>query len=151
MSEFFTPPVFNPPAYEIPLGTAGQVLTMVSGVPRFAAGSGGGGGVGTYFLSPATTGVINNFVIAAGVGRVDIDTTTGNIELTGIAMTGGNVDAGLLIVRNIGANNVILDSENAGSTAANRMQLPGQMFLNKFDSFLLCYYGGTVNRWCMGG
>lgn len=150
MGSFLTAPVFLPIQAPLPNGTAGQVLTIGANNQRvWAAGGGGGSAIGTYFASSATTGVFNNFAIAAGVGRLDLDTTTGDIELTGIT---AGTDGQLLIVRNkAGTNNVILDSENAGSTAANRMQLPGQMFLPLFDSFLLCYYAGTVNRWCMAG
>lgn len=120
---------------------------MVGHVPRFAAAGGGGGGVGSYVLSGVTTGVYNDFALAAGVGRLDLDTTTGNIELTGISATNA-VDGQLLIVTNIGVNSVLLDSLNAGSLAANRMRLIAQIILPQYAPQLLCYYAGSVNKWC---
>ncbi len=42
MGAFITPPTFTPSVPPIRLGSAGQVLTMVNGVPAFAAGGGGG-------------------------------------------------------------------------------------------------------------
>lgn len=151
MISFLNPPTFNPPVYAIPLGTTGQVLTMVGGRPQFSGAGGGGGGVGTFLANAPTAGVKNNFNppgFGVGVGRLDIDTTAGDVELTGLA---SGADAQLLIVTNTGANNLILDPQSALSVAANRFRLPGQMFINQFDAFLLCYYAGGVNRWCMGG
>jgi hypothetical protein len=116
-----------------------------------ATGGGGGtqGYLGTFITNAPASGVINNFAPAgfgAGVGRLDVDTTAGNVELTGLT---AGTDGQLLNVRNTGANNLILDSLNGGSAAANQFELPGQMYIPQYDSILLCYYGGAINKWVM--
>jgi hypothetical protein len=145
VSGFLFAPVFLP--YQQPLenGAEGDVLSIVGGQRAWAPGGGGGGGVGTYATSEPAAGIHNNFAIGAGVGRYDIDTTLGNVELTGIV---AGTDGQLLIVTNIGANILQLDSLNAGSLSANRMRLPGNMVLVQNNAQLLCYYGDSVNKWC---
>lgn len=152
MGGFLVAPVFEP--IEPPLwnGAPGTVLTITSGGRRawLPGGGGGGGGVGTYLLVSPAAGVYNDFDptgFGTGVGRLDIDTTPGDVELTGLL---AGTDAGLLIITNIGANNLILDPLNAASAAANRFRLPGQIYVSpQYEAMLLCYYGGTVNKWCM--
>lgn len=149
MGGFLVAPVFLPIQPPLPNGTAGQVLTIsASGRRVWAAGGGGGSGIGSYLAPTTTTGVYNDYNptgFGSTVGRLDLDTTSGNIELTGIA---AGSDAQLLIVTNIGVNMVLLDSLNAGSGAANRMRLIGQIALPQYASQLLCYYAGSINKWC---
>lgn len=153
MSGFIRAPQFLPGEPPLQNGTNGQVLTIVAGKRAWAAGGGGGGTtgyLGTYVTTAPTAGVHNDFAIAgfgAGVGRADIDTTAGDVELTGLA---AGTDGQLLNVRNIGANNLILDPLNAGSAGANQFQLPGQLYVApQYEAILLCYYGGAINKWCM--
>lgn len=151
MASFLRAPQFLPVEPPLENGDVGDVLTISSGHTRVWApgGGGGGGGVGTYLEDAPTAGVHNNYAPAgfgATVGRLDIDTTAGDVELTGLLA--GN-DAQLLIVTNIGANNLILDPLNAGSLAANQFRLVGQMYAAQYDAILLCYYAGSVNKWCM--
>ena len=148
MSGFFRAPQFLPIEPPLQNGSVGQVLTISAAGKRvWAAGGGGGSGIGTYYSSAPAAGVYNDVALAAGVGRWDIDTTAGNVEITGIALS-GVADADLLIVSNIGPNLVLLDSLDSGSSAANRMRLIGQIALPQYAPQLLCYYGGSVNKWC---
>src|SRR5579863_7478308 len=116
---------------------------MVGGVPKFAAGGGGGttGYLGTYITDAPTPGVHTGYTptgFGAGVGRYDVDSTAGNIEFA--SFTAGT-DGQLLNVCNIGVNVVLLDTPG--------FRLPGQMAIPQFDSILLCYYGGSINQWCL--
>jgi hypothetical protein len=151
---FLNPPTWNPPFAPINrLLTLGWVLTLTANGPQFQpASGGGGGGVGTL-LAPVTppSGIFNNYNPAGfgiGVGRLDIDTTLGNIELTGLA---AGADAQLLIVTNTGPNVLLLDPLNGASIAANQFRILGQMALVQNDAMLLCYSGGSVAKWTMGG
>lgn len=152
MSGFFTAPQFQP--IEPPLfnGPEGDVLTIVSGTRQWAPGAPAPTpAIGTLIDASPGTGVFNDFDPAGfgpSVGRLDIDTSSGDVELTGLIAA---ADAQLLIVSNIGSggHNLILDPLDASSAAGNQFRIPGQMFINDLDGFLLCYYAGTVNKWCM--
>lgn len=152
MGGFVNAPQFLP--VEQPLRnspTPGYVLTIQANGTRgwSPGGGGGGGGIGSYLEDAPTAGVHNNYNptgFGSTVGRLDIDTTAGDVELTGLQ---AGTDGQLLIATNIGANNLILDPLNAGSSAGNQFRLVGQMYAAQYDAILLCYYGGTVNKWCM--
>lgn len=148
MALFLSAPQFAPPQPPVSLGAQGTVLTVVGKGLKFKSPSGQPIAVG-YVKNAPTAGRHDNFAptgLTSSVNRLDVDTTAGNIELTGII---ASVDGGFLIVRNVGANLLLLDSESAFSNAANRIQLPAQMALPQFNSILLCYYGAstTINRW----
>lgn len=152
MSGFFLAPQFEPVAPPLFNGAEGDVLTIVGGQRAWGPGGGGvkQGYLGSYIASAPATGVYNNYTPAgfsATVGRLDIDTTSGNVELTGLV---AGADGQLLNVSNIGANALILDPLNGGSIAANQFRLPGQMYISpQYDSIFLCYYGGAVNKWVL--
>ena len=144
MSGFLFAPVFLP--YQQPLenGADGDVLTIVGGQRAWAPASGGGvkqGYLGTYLSAAPAAGSYTLYDPAGfgpGVGRLDIDTSGGNVTL--VSLTPGS-DGQLLNVSNIGANELILDVPG--------FRLPGQMYIPKFDAQLLCYYAGSVNQWVM--
>lgn len=109
--------------------------------------------MGAYITAAAAAGANNNFnpggvppwpgTLSAPYGRLDI-TAPAAWALTGLLAA---LDGQLVIVRNASAFNGTLDSQNAGSAAANR-------FANSFDlgllsgaSVELVYYTGAVNRW----
>lgn len=147
MSGFLVAPVFLPIRQPLQNGAPGNVLTITANGER-AWVAGGGGGVGSYLEAAPAAGTYNDYAPAgfgSTVGRLDIDTGAGDVELTGLL---AGSDAQLLIVTNIGAHNLILDPLNVGSAAANRFRLPGQMYLPQYNAQLLCYYTGTVNKWC---
>lgn len=147
MSGFLTPAQFSPIEPVLPNGTAGQVLTIVSGRRAWAAGGGGSGGsLGPLQTFIAAAGANNNVAATAGVGRLDVSTAAGAANITGIA---AGTDGQLLNVRNTGANLLTLNSDNAGSLSANQIQLPADLSLPQYDALLLCYYGGSINKWCL--
>jgi hypothetical protein len=150
MGGFFVPPQFLPVEPPLFNDTDGKVLTMVGGRRKWAMpGSGGGASIGPLQTYVATAGANNNVPALANIGRLDVDTTAGAANITGIA---AGFDGQLLIVRCIGANPkyLTLNSMNAGSSAANQLQLPADLTLPQYDGILLCYYGGPINKWCLG-
>lgn len=110
MSGFFLPPTFTPTVPPIHLGTAGQVLTMVNGVPAFTAAAGGGPatlGARLAYASPAGGAVAANPAIVATTGRLLVTLAAGSA--TWVSLTAGTVDGQLLlIVNNDGANTLTL-------------------------------------------
>lgn len=144
MSGFLFAPVFLP--YQQPLdnGADGDVLTIVGGSRAWAPGGGGGstGYLGTYITVAPAAGSYTNYNPAGfgpGVGRLDIDTSAGNVELVSLI---AGTDGQLLNVSNTGPNTLLLDTPG--------FRLPGQMAIVENDAQLLCYYAGSINKWCMG-
>lgn len=114
------------------------------------AGGTSGGFLPGYLLVAPTAGVHNNFNPGApwptGIGRLDIDTSAGNIELTGlVAGTPGQ----MVLIRNVGANNLQLDN-NGASSAGNVFASNGNLIVLPNGRTLAVWYGGTVNKWSVG-
>jgi len=146
VSGFLVPPTFTPPVPPIPLGSAGQVLTMVSGVPQFAAG-GGGGGLGSYLAYASPAGASNN-VTPAGfgstVGLLDVTLAAGDANWTGLA---AGADKQMLIIANADTvHTLTLNGLNGGSLAANRFRAGGDPVLPPLSALLLVYYT-TPAQW----
>lgn len=147
MSGFLIPPTFAPPAYGIPLGSDGEVLTMVAGVPRFAAAA--SGGAGGYLACTVPSGTSNDFDPGApwpsGVGRLDLDASLGNATLTGLI---AGSDGQIVYLSNIDPSfSIVLANQNTGSAAANRFRTVDDLTLVPGDTLVILYYGGAVNRW----
>lgn len=154
MSGFFLPPTFTPSVPPIPLGTAGQVLTMVGGVPAFAAAGGGGGGSGTLtgrvaYSSPAGT---NNDVTPPVVlpatwvttHRLVVTLAAGNANWTGLL---AGADGQQLFLTNADAvNSLTLSRANGGSVPANQFLYQFDIVLGPGVSKLLCY-DATLAQW----
>lgn len=144
MSGFITAPVFLPPAPPLSNGINGQVLTIVGGARAWATPGGGTvkqGYLGTYLSDAPSAGAHTNYNPAgfgAGVGRLDIDTAAGNVEIVSLI---GTSDGQLLNITNIGPNLLQLDSPG--------FRFPGSFTVPKFDAVLVCFYGGTINLWCL--
>jgi hypothetical protein len=153
MSGFLTPPTFTPPVPSIPLGTTGQVLTMVGGVPAFATpGAGGGTFAGRVaYASPA--GANNNVsppvVLPATwltTHRLIVTLAGGNANWTGLL---AGADGQLLLVTNAdAANSLELDAQNGGSLAANQFLYQFSIVLGPGVSKLLCY-DATLAKWLL--
>lgn len=151
MSGFFLAPQFEPVAPPLFNGAEGDVLAIVGGQRAWSSGGTAKQGyLGSYISVTPSAGIHANFAPAGfspTVGRLDIDTSAGNVELTGLV---AEADGQLLNVSNIGPNALILDPLNAGSVAANQFRLPGQMYISpQYDSILLCYYAGAINKWVL--
>jgi len=69
----------------------------------------------------------------------------GGIDITGIA---GGTDGRQIILANVGSNDITLKNQDAGSTAANRFQLPGasDVTLGQ-DAIVTLVYDGTSGFW----
>jgi subtilisin family serine protease len=135
MSGFLTSPTFSPPVGPIALGSNAQVLTMVGGVPAFAAAGGGGGsallGTRLAFASPA-----GGAVAAAPAGFTG---TTGRLLVT---LPGGNatwasltngIDGQLLVVANNDAANILTLSA-VGFLKSGLILPPGHRGLLYYDA-----------------
>ncbi len=109
-----------------------------------------------------TGGSILNFAPAAGVlnnvnpggtwfsaliGRLEVDTTAGNAEWTGLVAS--TVDGYGVMITNLGPNNLQLDSANAGSTAANRFIASGNLVIVP-NGRTIAVYDLTRALWLIG-
>lgn len=68
-------------------------------------------------------------------------------NITGLA---GGTDGRLLLIHNVGAQNIVLKDEDAASTAANRFALTGDFTLLP-DAVCLLQYDSTSSRWRLIG
>lgn len=140
-------PAFKGGFSNIPLGSAGEVLTSngANAAPSFQAG---GGTLGIYVSVALAAGANNNLNPGggwpAGFGRLDLNTAAGVANVTGLL---AGSDGQMILVRNIGVNNVTLNNQNAGSLAANQFVYVNDLVLPQFASALLVYYGGAINMW----
>lgn len=135
-----------------PLGIV--LIDPTTGLPYVAGSPSPGTGVTSVggfsaFVSPA--GAQNNVNPGSGfpaaIGRIDADTSAGDANWTGML---AGVDGQIVIIRNAtGANNLTLNSENAGSTAANRFTAAADMTLPPGGAIWAIYYAGSVNRWVL--
>jgi len=119
---------------------------MVSGVPQFAAG-GGGGGLGSYLAYASPAGASNN-VTPAGfgstVGLLDVTLAAGDANWTGLA---AGADKQMLIIANADTvHTLTLNGLNGGSLAANRFRAGGDPVLPPLSALLLVYYT-TPAQW----
>ena len=147
-------PAFKPAVAPIALGQAGYVLTSngpnANTPPTFQA-AGAGGGIGALVSVSPAAGAYNDYNPGSGwptgAGRLDIDTSAGQIDLTGLI---AGTDAQLIIIANANgssANMLVLHNQSVASAAANRFRYAGDLTIVPGESVLLCYYGGGVNRW----
>lgn len=104
----------------------------------------------------AAAGAQNNVAPDGGVNvqtldRLYVNTAAGNASFTGLA---AGLDGQLLWIVNTGANDLTLQSENAGSTITNRFKGVADLTVPGGDS-LLIYYDSSIGavtpgRWVMG-
>jgi hypothetical protein len=64
-------------------------------------------------------------------------------DVTGLA---GGANGRIIMIHNVGSNDIVLKDENVGSSAANRFALTGDVTLNA-DSFVILQYDSTSSRW----
>lgn len=104
-----------------------------------------------YALDAPTAGRHDNYAptgadgFPVGYSRVDVDTTAGDVTLSGLLSTNA-LDGQEVIVANVGANNLTLNAQDANSTAANRIRAKDNFVI---DVVRLVYYKGSVNRWVL--
>jgi hypothetical protein len=127
------------------LCTPGGVLITSGGGSASNQGLFTGGALITY---DSPSGISNNVNPGWATdpntdGRINVDTTAGNAEWTGLLATGVNDGTGILIT-NVGPNNLQLDTQNAGSTAANQFYASGNLVLVPGQGTLAVYYGAAA-------
>lgn len=128
-----------------------------------------GGGVGTYLnddgaslaFRPFTT-ISADFNLTGDITPATITATQNDYNPTGLSsatiikassdasrsVTGlvGGADGRVIIFSNVGSNDIILENEDAGSTAANRFAIGGDVTLTAGNTATLFYDTGTT-RW----
>lgn len=124
--------------------------------PRISSGGGSatGGALATVVLS---AGANNNLTPASpwptGFGRLDLNAAAGAANVTGLE---AGVDGQQMVIRNLpgSGNNVTLNNQNAGSSAANRFQglslasPNADVILAPGSAILLMYYSALA-YWVM--
>jgi hypothetical protein len=151
---FFQSPTFSPPVPPIALGTNGQTLQMVGGLPKFAAGGAGANapvpGSATIALA---TGNYNNYAgggFGVGTQKLFITPTGGDVTITGLAALS---DGLMALIANMDANNnIFLPFVSGLSLAANQFYGPGgsgsSLFLSPGARALLVYFSsGGISGW----
>lgn len=132
------------PNVTAPIGIV--LIDPTTGLPYVA----GGGGFGTYLSATVGAGATNNFSPAGwptGVGRLDINPSSGNANITGLV---AGSDAQSVLITNVNATNTLtLNALNAGSLAANQFRYAGDLILPTNATVLAVYYAGTVNNWVL--
>ena len=102
-------------------------------------------------LTPAAlaAGTTNDYGPAglAGASVLRLDTTAGNATLTGlVAQRGGDIR----VIENIGANLLVLASNDAGSAAANRFSLgANSYFVIPARGTATVIYDATISEWVL--
>jgi hypothetical protein len=88
---------------------------------------------------------VNPAGFGSTVARLEV-TLTANTNWTGLL---AGVDGQQLVITQVaGAFTFTLNALNGGSQAANQFRAVGDLALAGVgDSVLLCYYGGSVNKW----
>lgn len=111
-----------------------------------------GGIIGGSFLqltndeTITSTGTQNNLAVAATTSTIRFNPAS-TLTITGILISGGNSDGDILILHNVtAAQSVVLNDEDAGSTATNRFALSGNLTLSGDQSCVL-QYDSTTTRW----
>lgn len=157
MGSFLSPPTWNHPVAPIPLGTTGQVLTMVGGVPAFAAAGGGGSGgfAGAEINAAPLAGNNDDFnpggspawpgTLAAPYGILILTdgATPGAATLTGLLA--GLARQQVILVNNR-ATAVTLNNQSVASVAANRFLIGIDLFIDVGVSVGMTY-SQTLSRW----
>jgi hypothetical protein len=120
------------------------------GPPGSKSTTGGGGGPSTVLSTVVlAAGANNNIAPATPYGRLDLDSTAGIANVTGIV---AGTDGQVITIRNKpGGNDVTLNNTNAGSAAANRFSGPNgnDVDLPTGTAIEAVYYAGAIKLWVL--
>jgi hypothetical protein len=149
LSGFLTRPAFNPPQPPTQLGANGTVLTVVGGGLKFTTAGSSGISFGQFIAFTLVGAGPFNDVSPTGfnalTGRLDLSNSGASVNVTGLV---AGADGQGIILRNAGASfNITLQSQNAGSLAANRFVISADITLTPLNAVLAVYYAGSINRW----
>lgn len=100
-------------------------------------------------LTPATITADQNDYSPTGLEDTSILrlATNASRNLTGLA---GGSEGRLVVISNVGANDLVLKDENGASAVANRFALAGDIVISPDESLLL-WYDATSSRWRANG
>lgn len=145
-----TNPVGGGYFYSAAAANAALHWVQSDGTDTVLAGGGGGSLAGRGAFT-AAAGANNNVtpdsaVNIQSINRLFVDTTAGAANITGIS---AGYNGQMLWVNVSGGNALTLNSENAGSTAANRLSGSADLVFASGDNTLLVY-DDTIDRWMMG-
>jgi hypothetical protein len=133
----------TPAVARLPIGSAGQVLSVASGLPAWAALS--ALALTTWLeTTPAIlTADADDYDLSAGqIARVSSDASR---SITGVV---AEATGRLKLLVNVGANDVILEHADVGSAEANRiLSSSGADITVGANGWALLYYDGTSARW----
>lgn len=90
-------------------------------------------------------GTYNNFSLDEGVGFLDVDTTAGDVVITGFDVA--NVaDGRILTVTNTGPNLLTLAALNGGSSSGNQLRAPSDLSFTQNDGMSI-RRSATIGKW----
>lgn len=89
-------------------------------------------------VAAPAAGTYNNFALSTGVGFLDVDTTAGDVVITGFDSS-NVLDGQVIVVTNTGANLLTLNALSGGSSAPNRLRLPADLSFTLYDGMSLRY------------
>lgn len=92
-------------------------------------------------VAPAA-GTTHNLAVGKNVGFLDVDTTAGNVTITGLT---AGTDGQILVITCTGANLLTL-AALTGSTAPNQFRLPTDLSFTLNDGMSV-RYSATVGKW----
>ncbi|MCK1543438.1 hypothetical protein IVB12_16090 [Bradyrhizobium sp. 179] len=104
--------------------------------------------LGTTVTPLPITGLANDYA-PAGIDKATVLRVSTNNPQTMTGLTGG-ANGRVLVMMNVGANDLTLEDEGGPSAAANRFRLMSNMTLPANGSILLVY-DGTISRWRVVG
>lgn len=128
------------------LTTASNVLQLNLANPNTWTGRQTLGAVAATASSPTTLAANTNDWALSSSNTYFKITSSADVNVTGIA---SGVDGRVIVLANTGSNNIVFQSENAGSTtAADRFHFPGGSdIIVSPDGSLTLIYDSGISRW----
>lgn len=125
----------------VAIGRSGQTVTLTGRV-TFSQGL-----VGSQAITDSQSGTVNNYAPASASAGFFFKITPGAATVfTGFSF--GQVGGRILIIHNSDTtNNITLNNEDAGSTAANRFTLPASTLVIAPGKSQWLWYDTTSSRW----
>ena len=99
-------------------------------------------------ITPAAIGADTNDYAPTGIEEANFLrlSSSASYNITGLLAPASPVDSQVLVIRNVGANNIVLKDQDAGSTAANRFDITADKTLAANDTVTIAY-DTTSARW----
>ena len=99
-------------------------------------------------ITPAAIGADTNDYAPTGIAEANFLrlSSSATYNITGLLAPASPVDTQVLVIRNVGANNIVLKDQDAGSVAANRFDITADKTLAANDTVTIAY-DTTSARW----